>query len=69
MASEYLGTTQIVTLTTAHGQVKAGIPSHVPVRVGERTGLDLDARTLTVFDNATDRALMSETNREVLHHG
>ena len=69
VASEYLGTTQIVTLKTAHGQVKARIPSHVSVRVGERTGLDLDARTLTVFDNATGRALMSETNREVLHHG
>ncbi len=69
LASEYLGTTQIVTLRTAHGQVKARIPSHVAVRVGDRTGLDLDARTLTVFDNATGRALVSEFNREVLHHG
>jgi len=69
IASEYLGTTQIVTLKTAHGQVKARIPSHVPVREGERTGLDFDARTLSVFDNATGRALLSESNQGVLHHG
>tara|TARA_R110000850_G_scaffold109051_3_gene221814 strand:+ start:1263 stop:2360 length:1098 start_codon:yes stop_codon:yes gene_type:complete len=69
IASEYLGTTQIVTLKTAHGQVKARIPSHVPVQVGESTGLDFDARTLSVFDNASNLALISETNREVLDHG
>jgi multiple sugar transport system ATP-binding protein len=69
IASEYLGTTQIVTLNTAHGQVKARIPSHVAVRAGDRTGLDLDARTLTVFDAGTGRALISEANREVLTHG
>ena len=69
IASEYLGTTQIITLKAAHGQIKARIPSHVPIRVGDRTGLDFDARTLTVFDTTTGRALSSVANRKVLHHG
>ena len=68
-ATEYLGTTQIVTLKTRHGRVKARIASHMKVRVGERTGLDLDARTLTLFNAGTGRALLSEANREALHHG
>ena len=69
VATEYLGTTQIVTLKTEHGQVKARIPSHVNVRTGERTGLDLDARTLTLFNAETGHALRSEANLEVLNHG
>ncbi|NJM82150.1 MAG: ABC transporter ATP-binding protein [Tabrizicola sp.] len=69
VASEYLGTTQIVTFDTAHGRIKARIPSHHKVVVGDTTGLELDARTLTVFDASTGRALSSIANREVLHHG
>ena len=37
-ATEYLGTTQIVTLSTPHGPVKARIPSARPPRVGETVG-------------------------------
>jgi multiple sugar transport system ATP-binding protein len=69
IAQEYLGTTQIVTLQTAHGFVKARIPSDTPVRVEETTGVDLDARKLTVFEAATGRALLSAANEEVLNHG
>ncbi|MFN4100538.1 MAG: ABC transporter ATP-binding protein [Pararhodobacter sp.] len=69
LASEYLGTTQIITLDTAHGPVKARIPSHLVVRVGERTGLALDARTLTLFDSGTGRALHSVANQGALRHG
>lgn len=69
VATEYLGTTQIVTLNTSNGQVKARIASHEKVRVGETTGLDLDARTLTVFDANTGRALTSVANQEVLTDG
>lgn len=69
VAAEYLGTTQIVTLRTEHGRVKARIPSHVKVREGERTGLDFDARTLTLFDATSGRALRSDANQEVLNHG
>ena len=68
VATEYLGTTQIVTLDTALGQVKARLASGVAVRVGEATGLAFDARSITVF--APDgHALMSKGNQGVLTHG
>jgi multiple sugar transport system ATP-binding protein len=69
IATEYLGTTQIVTFATPNGQVKARIPSHVQVRTGDRTGLDLDGRTITIFDAQTGKALPSEANQGVLRHG
>jgi len=69
IAAEYLGTTQIVTLETAHGPVKARIPSARVVRAGDTTGLRFDARTLSVFDATTGRALGSAGNERVLSHG
>ena len=68
-ATEYLGTTQIVTFDTAQGPVKVRAPSDQVVREGETTGLDFDARTLTVFNASTGRALRSVANREVLDRG
>lgn len=69
ITSEYLGTTQIVTLATPNGQVKARIPSGIVIREGERTGLKLDARTLTLFNAQNGKALQSEANAEVVNHG
>ena len=68
-ATEYLGTTQIVTIRTDHGDVKARAPSSNPVRTGETVGLRFDPRTLTVFDKANGRALLSAANERVLAHG
>ncbi len=68
-ATEYLGTTQIVTLDTAHGPVKARVASSDPVPVGATTGLRLDARTLSVFEAEQGRALLSAGNEKVLRHG
>ncbi|SLN10522.1 Trehalose import ATP-binding protein SugC [Roseivivax jejudonensis] len=68
-ASEYLGTTQIVTIDTPSGRIRARIPSDATAREGETVGLRFDARTLTIFDDATGRALRSQGNREVLEHG
>ena len=65
-AVEYLGTTQIVTLATAAGPVKVRASSRDRAVVGDRTGLALDARCITLFDDTTDRALRSVANREVL---
>jgi multiple sugar transport system ATP-binding protein len=39
------------------------------VRAGDTTGLAFDARTLTVFDAGTGRALRSAANEKVLRHG
>lgn len=69
VATEYLGTTQIVTLDTSNGRLKARAASHVKANVGEQTGLTFDPRTITIFDNDTGRALASEANEGVLNHG
>jgi multiple sugar transport system ATP-binding protein len=68
-AVEYLGTTQIVSLKAANGEVKARTPSDQPARVGETVGLEFDGRTVTLFDNQTGRALRSDLNEGVLSHG
>ena len=68
-AAEYLGTTQIVTLDTAQGPVKARIPADRTVRTGEPAGLRFDAGTITVFDGASGRALPSDLNDGIVAHG
>ena len=69
LATEYLGTTQILTLDTAAGELKARIGSELPARVGESVGLAFKASTLTLFDNQTGRALRSDLNEGVLAQG
>ncbi len=68
-ATEYLGTTQIITLKTAHGVIKASAASDAVARVGETVGLEFDGTTVTMFDNQTGRALRSALNEGVLAHG
>ena len=69
LATEYLGTTQIITLATPNGVVKARSDSTTRIKIGENVGLVLDPRTLTVFDADTGRALLSTSNREVFIRG
>ena len=48
--AEYLGTTQIVTLTLRDGtHVKARVSSEVPTRVGDTVGLALESERLSLF--------------------
>ena len=68
-ATEYLGTTQIVTLNTPNGEIKARIASDQPATVGETVGLDFNGRTVTLFDNQSGRAIRSDLNEGVLSHG
>ena len=68
-ATEYLGTTQIVTLETANGDIKARVASSDKVSVGDQTGLTFDPRTITLFDADTGAALRSQANEGVLIHG
>ncbi|WP_339947984.1 ABC transporter ATP-binding protein [uncultured Albimonas sp.] len=67
LATEYLGTTQVVTLATPNGEIKARIPADQPARTGETVGLDFDGRTTTLFDAQSGRALRSALNEGVLH--
>ena len=69
VASEYLGATRILTLACALGELKVRVAANVDLAVGENVGIALDARTLTVFDAASGRALRSEANQEALSHG
>ncbi|MEP4246802.1 ABC transporter ATP-binding protein [Tateyamaria sp.] len=69
LATEYLGTTQIITLATPNGEVKARIDSDQIANVGETVGLNFKARTVTLFDAASGQALRSELNEKVLAHG
>jgi len=59
IGAEYLGTTQIVTVTTANGQIKARLPSANTVRVGEQVGLALRPDRLSLFDASSGQALSS----------
>ena len=59
IGAEYLGTTQIVTVTTANGQVKARLSSGQAVQVGESVGLALRPDRLSLFDAMSGRALSS----------
>ena len=55
--TEYLGTTQIVTVSTAHGQVKARLPADVRAVAGETVGLSFRGERLSLFDKASGRAI------------
>ncbi len=66
-ASEYLGTTQIITLSSPNGTLKARAPSGQVVKIGETVGLSFDAATLSVFDETSGRALRTAANAGVLH--
>ncbi|WP_135449247.1 MULTISPECIES: ABC transporter ATP-binding protein [Tabrizicola] len=66
-AVEYLGTTQIVTLSTPHGTVKARTPSTLPARVGDLTGLALNTPRLSLFDATSGRAFRTAANAGVFH--
>jgi len=69
IASEYLGTTQIVMVDTPNGEIKVRTGSEVPVKEGENVGLELNGATLTVFDARTGMALRSAANERILGHG
>ena len=69
LATEYLGTTQIVTVATPNGRLKSRISASHAITVGETVGLEFDARTITIFNVETGRALLSQANQEVLGHG
>jgi multiple sugar transport system ATP-binding protein len=64
VSAEYLGTTQIVTVRLAHGQVKARVPSSVKMREHEPVGLSFMGERLSLFDRATGAAI-----RTALHDG
>ncbi|MGV6806126.1 MAG: ABC transporter ATP-binding protein [Ruegeria sp.] len=69
LAAEYLGTTQIVTLQSPNGELKARIDAREHVSPGEAVGLEFRSPTVTLFEQSTGRALRSVLNDEVLNNG
>jgi multiple sugar transport system ATP-binding protein len=64
---EYLGTTQIVTVETPDGLLKARVPAERRVRPGESVHLALDTARLSLFDAASGRAIRSQHRGEPPH--
>jgi multiple sugar transport system ATP-binding protein len=60
--SEYLGTTQVVTIRTAQGQVRARLASDEAVRPGEQVGLTFRPEKLSLFEKASGRAIRTALN-------
>jgi multiple sugar transport system ATP-binding protein len=67
--AEYLGTTQIVTLSTPHGTLRARLPADAVVRCGERVGLNFRAEKLSLFDKASGRAVQTVSTGGGAAHG
>ncbi len=61
--TEYLGTTQVVTVDTDHGQIRARISAAHPVSPGETVGMTLRSDRLVVFAGDDGRALASDLYR------
>jgi multiple sugar transport system ATP-binding protein len=62
--AEYLGTTQIVSVATDYGTLRARAPSTTSFTTGDRVGLDFRPERLSLFDVASGRAI-----RTALHEG
>jgi multiple sugar transport system ATP-binding protein len=63
--AEYLGTTQIVTVTTEHGQLKARLPASARVASGDTVGLAFRGERLSLFEKASGRAVASALDDQV----
>ena len=63
--AEYLGTTQIVTLTTREGSaLKARVGAEVRVTPGDQVGLEFKPEKLSLFQRTSGRALRSALHQE-----
>jgi len=66
--TEYLGTTQIVTVKSEKATLKARLPADIAIRIGEIVGLDFKPQKLSVFEAASGRAIRTALH-EVSRHG
>jgi len=69
IASEYLGTTQIVTLMTARGTAKARISSDISVATGDTTALHFNSSAITIFSKSTGLAIPAVREPRGRAHG
>jgi multiple sugar transport system ATP-binding protein len=64
---EYLGTTQVITITTKHGMVRARVDANRKAAIGDHVGLSFHSEKLSVFDKASGRALRSALHEGAIH--
>jgi multiple sugar transport system ATP-binding protein len=58
LGTEYLGTSQVVTVTTASGAtLRAKVDVNAPAARGDHVGLRFDAQAVSLFDHISGRAL------------
>lgn len=69
VANEYLGTTQIVTVNTAHGALKVRTASTQAAKVGDQVGMTFAPQTITLFNEQTGGALRSALNEGSFERG
>jgi len=67
MSTEYLGSTQIISLSTSHGPLKARLPAEITAKTGDNVGLTLMGERLSIFDRATGRAVRTALYETVPH--
>jgi multiple sugar transport system ATP-binding protein len=65
--AEYLGTTQIVTVETEQGRVKARLASSAPIQIGETVGLAFRSDRLSLFDAQTGKAIQTASHGSIGH--
>ena len=69
VASEYLGTTQIVSVQVDQTILKARVSSSEEYALGSAINLYFDPRNISLFNHHSGKALLSEGNQEVLING
>jgi len=69
LATEYLGTSQIVSIESAFGITRSRQSSSTHFAVGDSVGMSFQASNITLFDKQSGRALRSSLNAEVLSGG
>lgn len=65
--SEYLGTTQIVTVDTSLGRVKARVPARVAATPGEQVRLSPMTDRISLFDKTSGQAMQRISDVEARH--
>ena len=58
--SEYLGTRKILTIQSLFGTYKVRVSNDVNLKIGSNVKINFESESAIIFDNETDKALLSE---------
>ena len=67
LASEYMGTNQIVSVETLFGVVNARVPADRSFKIGETVGLELNSDKLSLFNAKSGSAVQTQLYAEARH--